>query len=349
MRRKNDSEIGFTVFEASLMDNEPKEQEGHFIMPNSASWRKYNEDFDEIQDTAKTYSESIGKVQNLLDKEPNFLEGYAQIGASYLDCDSVDQAMIWYQKGLDIALPLIPKDFKGSIAWYELDNRPFLRLHHGCILCLLKLKQYKKAAKMMEQHLRWNKNDNIGVRYLIGDAFLNAGMTKKARKALTACAREYPPNAYSLGLLEFRGKNFVAAATALRLGFAGNQYIAEMLTGRAVLKKHFYWHSTSHEYPDLAIAYLDPNCIELWSETEAAIDFLDWLFNCSAILKERAALAEVCEELTYEHDFKARGKLVERHERMLGGIDDSISSILIRMVKDRYGQLCWPWQLKDGF
>jgi tetratricopeptide (TPR) repeat protein len=348
MHRKNLSEIEFKVTALSLEDDDHQRHEGHFILPNSASWRKCHEVFDEIQDTAKTYAEVIEKLQNLIKTEPNFLEGYAQIGATYLDSDSVEQAFVWYQKGLDIALQSIPPTFKGSIAWHELDNRPFLRLHHGCILCLLRTKQFKKAARVMEQHLLWNPNDNIGVRYLIGDAYLHAGMPQKARKVLTANARQYPPNAYSLGLLEFRENNFDKAATAFRLGFAQNQYIAEMLTGRTILHQHFYWHSSSDGYPDLAKKYLDPDCMALWSETEAAIDFLDWLFNCSSILRERAAMAEVREELTYAHEFDERGKILEREHRLLDGIDDSISSILVRKIKDRDGQLCWPWQIKDG-
>lgn len=344
-RRKNDSVISFTVFEPDPDDVDRREQ-GRFVLPDDLSWRKCEEELEKAQDTSKTYSAYFDALEKTVKREPNFLDGYAHIGGAYLDCGSVDAAKAWYQKGLNIALSLIPEGFKGRIPWYELDNRPFLRLHHGYILCLLRSGQYKMAAKLMEEHLRWNENDNIGVRFLIGDAYLHAGMTKKARMALSNAEREYPPNAYSLGLLEFREGNFVAAATALRRGFAGNQYIAEILTGRNQPKKHFFWHSSSDQNPDLAAGYLDSQCLKLWSETEGAQDFVDWLFNCSAVLRERAALGEVREGLTYEHDFNVRGELVERHRILLSKIDNSVSESLIRKVTDRYGTEHWPWQ--DG-
>ena len=341
--RKNISTIGFTVSEPFPGDGDRKEQ-GRFNLPKNFSWRRCEEDLEKTQDAAKTYSMYLKALQGILRREPNFLDGYAHIGGAYLDCDSVDEALVWYQKGLDIAVPLIPTNFKGRISWFELDNRPFLRLHHGYILCLLRSRQYKRAAQLMEEHLRWNKNDNIGVRFLIGDAYLQAGMTQKARKALKNGAKDYPPNAYSLGLLEFKEGQYVAAATALRHGFAGNQYIAEILTGRNAPKKHFFWHSTSNQDPDLAAGYLDSQCLKLWSETEGAVDFVDWLFNCSAVLKERAEFAEIREGLTYEHDFNTRGELVERHQNLLKKIDNSVSETLIRKVTDRYSTEHWPWQ-----
>ena len=260
--RKKISSLGFAVSEP--FSGERKHQ-GRFILPENPSWRRCEEEFDQILETAETYSERIKALKAIVKKEPNFLDGYAHLGGAYLTCDSDHEAYIWYQKGLDIALPLIPRDFKGRISWYELDNRPFLRLHHGYILCVLRSGQYKKAAKAMEEHLRWNKDHNTGVRFLIGDAYLQAGMEKKARKTLQDGARDYPPNAYSLGLLEFREKNFIAAATTLRKAFAGNQYIAEILTGRNIPRKHFFWHSTSDQDPDTAMGYLDFQCMRLWS------------------------------------------------------------------------------------
>ncbi len=55
-------------------------------------------------------------------------------------------------------------------SWQSLLDRSFLCGLHGTLPCELRLGKLKAAIAQMEQHLRWNPNDNLGVRYLIGDA-----------------------------------------------------------------------------------------------------------------------------------------------------------------------------------
>ena len=62
-----------------------------------------------------------------------------------------------------------------------------------------------------------------------------------------------------------------------------------------MLTEHLYWHASNRYGAEWAAEYLNaPSCD--WTPEE--IDFLDWVFNSAAVLKERAKLAEQHEGLT---------------------------------------------------
>ncbi len=123
-----------------------------------------------------------------------FIDAYAHIAGQLLEHDNVKIAEEYSRKGLDIAQSIIPDDFSGRITWAHLENRPFLRLYHNYTLCQMKLGKFKKAVHLMEQHLAWNPNDNIGVRFIIGDACLMANMPRKAKEYLLEVQNDHPPH-----------------------------------------------------------------------------------------------------------------------------------------------------------
>jgi len=321
---------------------------GHFYAPSTKEWQRCDATLEKLISKAKTYNAYLSGLQKIIAKSPDYLDAYSHAGGAMLELDDVDQAEVWYRKGLDIALALIPKDFSGQIQWGDLDNRPFLRLHHGMILCFLRRKNFKMAAKYMADHLAWNPNDNIGVRYLLGDAYLLTGQNTKARKYLNAGSLEgYPANSYSLALLEFAAGNFIKATTALRKGFIQNQYIAERLTGRTALKQHPFWHSNSLNNVEFASNGVDDDILKLWGDTANAVDFVDWLFNCSAVLRERQELAEIHEGYTYETDFDKRGVFGNRMLLLTDSINDLSSAKLVKKVSgSRFAEI-WPWEYQQ--
>jgi hypothetical protein len=104
------------------------------------------------------------------------------------------------------------------------------------------------------------------------------------------------PNAwYQAALIAFREGDYVAACTYLRRGIAANPYIAEGLTGRTVLSEHLYWHASNVHGPEWAVDYLDSAACD-WTPEE--IDFVDWVFNASPVLKERAEMMALHEGMT---------------------------------------------------
>lgn len=331
--------------------------EGLFITPSTRAWLRLDDAMDKAEGTAKTYEGYLRKLERIIEKEPDYLDAYNSVGYTYLElaskvapsvsCTYVDIAHGYYQRAYDRARELVPPDFKGRIIWSYLDNRPFLRAHAGLIRCHLRRKEYIEAARMMEVHLIWNPNDNVGVRFLLGDAYLLSGDIQNARRTLSASMEDgyvpYPDNAYSLGLLEFKEGNYSAAATALRIGFLANEYIAEILTGRVAEKPHFYWHNCSDRSLKNAKCYLiEQDMLSSWQSVPQAIDFVDWLFNSAAVMRERLEWAEIREGLTYEHDFTARGVFVNREEALRKRI--AKIAMLIQKVKDHRGSPRWPWE-----
>ncbi|MCF8112800.1 MAG: tetratricopeptide repeat protein [Desulfotignum sp.] len=246
-------------------------------------------------------------------------------------------------QGLAVAQAAIPEGFPGIIPWRHLENRPFLYLHYTLILCHIKAGRHKKAVQSMEQHLALNPNDNIGIRYLIGDAYIQAGLPGKAKKILSEIRKEFPPAAYSLALLFFKKGKYIEAATAMRLGILQNPYIAEALTGRTHLSPRLYWHGTNLAAPETAVLYLENSGRDIWMSTPGAVDFCDWLFNHSAILKERAAMASAMEGLTTEWNFEQRGQYVDLQTKIISSIDNRLSKKIIRKFTDRSGEEKWPW------
>lgn len=149
---------------------------GIFIPPDTKSWDDTQEAFYNIEETTEFYDEYIYGMESILKKEPFFLDAYDGIGTECYNAGATEQAEKNFRAGLNIAEALMPPGFKGEVPYIDLDNRPFLRLHHGLVLCLLKKGQIKQAIKEMHQHLEWNPNDNIGVRFLLQEACENAGL-----------------------------------------------------------------------------------------------------------------------------------------------------------------------------
>ena len=73
----------------------------------------YNE-FDSILETETHQEDYIVGLLNIINTEPDFLDAYAHIGLEYFNNDDLSEAEKIYRKGLDIALGLIPEDFKGN-------------------------------------------------------------------------------------------------------------------------------------------------------------------------------------------------------------------------------------------
>ena len=346
-------------FYTNESDQDSNEQvvEGYFSTPHTKAWLRLDEDLESAEYKSKTYHAYLTKLDRLIAKEPDYLDAYNNAGSAFLEVSAkqefperiinINLAQEYYSRAFERANVLIPTDFSGYIRWGSFDNRPFLRSHHGLILCHLRKKEYAVAAQMIEDHLAWNPDDNIGVRYLLGDTYLVSGDIVNARRAFAVGMTEgmlsFPDNAYSLGLLEFRDGNYVAAATALRTGFLGNMYIAEILTGRAVEKPHFFWHSNSWASVDAAKSYLfEQDMLSHWKTTPQAVDFVDWLYNSATVLRERLECAEIREGLTYEHNFTARGKYCNRDEILKKNI--AKVTMLIRKITNRSGEKCWPWE-----
>jgi len=198
---------------------------------------------------------------------------------------------------------------------------------------------------LAKQMLAWCPMDNIGVRFLLGDIALLQGDHPAAMKEYLKDAPNSPAHWYQAALLAVRPGDYVAACTYLRRGIAANPYIAEGLTGRTVLTEHLYWHASNVHGPEWAVDYLDSAACD-WTPEE--IDFVDWVFNASPVLKERAEMMALHEGTTYERDAEKRAPYAQRSVDFIGRITDTLSKKMVQKVKNRWGDDIWPWD-REGF
>jgi hypothetical protein len=75
---------------------------------------------------------------------------------------------------------------------------------------------------------------------------------------------------------------------------------------------------------------------------------VDWVFNSSAVLKERAELMIQHEGLTYERDAEKRDPFALKSTWFIDRVTDVLSKKMVRKVKNRYGVEIWPWD-RAGF
>lgn len=137
----------------------------------------------------------------------------------------------------------------------------------------------------------------------------------------------------------------MSACNHIRRGITANPYIAGGLTGRAVLTEHLYWHARNRYGAEWVVEYLSaPSCD--WALKE--IDFVDWVLNSAAVLKERTKLAGQHEGLTFERDPERRGAYAEKSAYFVSGITDTLSKKLVCQVRNRCNQDILPWY-RAGF
>ena len=306
----------------------------------------YDRELDDLLDendsgglSARRYLDGL---RDLAARCPWFIDVHAHIGLALFEQGKTRRALAACMQGVEIGEAAIPSDYDGVIEWGWLENRPFLRAAHGAVLCHLRLRQWRKALPLMEKMLAWNPGDNQGVRYLIGSAYLRAGRLDDARAFLAAEDNDYPPSRYELALLLLGEGSFEAAATALRLGFVENGYIAEMLCGMLHPLPMAIWHGTNFAEPELAREYV-LQYGDLWHRTPGAVVFLRWLHTHPAVMAERAAIMECWESLLWEHDVERRGAILDRQQALVNGIDDRLSTEIAVERVDRFGKRVRPW------
>jgi hypothetical protein len=89
-------------------------------------------------------------------------------------------------------------------------------------------------------------------------------------------------------------------------------------------------------------------CWGYYRWTPQEIDFVDWVFNASPVLKERAEMMALHEGMTYERDAEKRAPYAQRSLDFIDRITDTLSKKMIRKLKNRWDVEIWPWD-REGF
>ncbi|MDE0695964.1 MAG: hypothetical protein OXH76_09065, partial [Boseongicola sp.] len=209
-------------------------------------------------------------------------------------------------------------------------------------LCRLHLPQWNEAIELMNTILVRDPGDNLGIRHLLGSAYLRAGRRDEARALLLEFRGEEPSLHYELALVRWLEGQLPATATSLRHGFVANGYIAEMICGTPDPLPIAIWHRTSFAGPDCARDYVDMFG-ELWKATPEAVAFVRWLHTHPEVMAERAAILACDEELLWERDVGKRGRIADRRDILALAIDGSLSDRIVARRMNRDGNKVWPW------
>ncbi len=319
---------------------------GCFAFPD-AWFDSLLDEFEELLDAydADEISERdyINGLKRLTRREPDFIDAYVHLAYEFLEQNAPRKALNSALKGLAVGNRLIPEAFNGEITWIHPDNRPFLRALYAAILANIYLQRHQDAVILIDKILMYNPADNQGARWLLGSELLRAGDHERALHILEKYAVEFSPYWYELGLLYFLKGELVKAATAFRHGFAANTYIAEMLAGNLHPFPLAVWHHFSAG-PDIAENYYETHC-QLWGKYPEALRFINWLYNHSSVLSERAEFIRCAEELMKEDDFDECENILQHQQWLFERIDDTISEKIIQRCRNMRGEKVWPWML----
>lgn len=338
------TKLSFAVLDAVDEKTSKLVQYGHF----SRDWseeEELNAMLDNLETGRITDKQALLQARKLVAKYPDNLEIQNFLGNRLWDLEMRHEAAEVWEQTYKQALSVIPKGFKGQIRWTETDNRSFLRVTKGHLLGLMHRGDGKSAMTVAKKLLAWCPVDNLGVRMLLGDISLIMGDRKSALKSFLKEADSSPAHWYQAGQIAFHDGDFVSACTYVRRGVAANPYIAEGLTGRAALNEHLYWHASNRYGPEWASDFLNGPANN-WAPEE--IDFVDWVFNSAAVLRERANLMDLHEGLTYESAPDRRNPYALRSSHFVNEIDDDLSRTMVRKIRNRYNLEVWPWD-RDGF
>ena len=281
-------------------------------------------------------------LEDLVSRHPWFVDGHAHLGNALHEQGRLEQALTSYTRGFSLCFDVLPSGFESFIEWGHLENRPFMRAAHGVALCQLKLGRSGEGISMLERMLAWNPDDHQGVRYVLGSEYLRAGHEDKAWSFFETEASQYPPYRYEMALLLFRREDHAAAATALRLGFVENGYIAEILCGSPEPLPIGIWHGDGFSMPRTAQDYVS-DYGRLWRETPGAVAFLRWLHTHPRMMAERAEILRYAEEIMWERDAERRVFLLQTQRAAIGRIDDALSKEIVVERIDPRGHAVLPW------
>jgi len=301
-----------------------------------------NRALEDLEDPKVRMGPVAARLRAVAMRDPDCLEAFATLGWLYAARGMHQTAREWYELAVRHALKVIPKSFAGKIRWDYLDNRPFLRCHHGLACTFMYLGDWPACIALLEKHLAWNADDNQGVRWLIGDAYVQVSRYDEAARHLSRVKDEYPPARYSLAWIYFNQDRYAEALTELRFGFLENIYIAELIAGAYYPRKHFYWHGTNLAEPDLAREHYERFVSHKWGAAEK--EFVVWALDCASALAERAEFRRYQEELSHERDLSKRSAGLARINTIRAGVHVQSSASWIRRVKNRKGVEHWIWE-----
>ena len=203
-----------------------------------------------------------------------------------------------YRRAYELAREALGTESPRAFHWWlELETRPYMRARQGLGWVFWQTGRFREAIAEYEALLRLNRNDNQGVRYLIGPLYQLAGDLKGALRAYRRFAKDYPKDwgdphhLFCWGLALYEAGEGRAAVAKWREACFKNIYIAPLLLGEP-LPPEDIWLFINLAWPDYAAEYLDLYG-ELWERAPEALDCLRRLWNDPEMAADRERWLEL--------------------------------------------------------
>lgn len=117
--------------------------------------------------------EACDALRKILKQDMRCIDAHVHLGNftfdDAIDLSSVRIALKHYTVAVSMGTWFLGENFKGTLPWGWINNRPFLRALHGQCLCYWALDQWREALKVAKYILKLNPLDNQGVEQLIID------------------------------------------------------------------------------------------------------------------------------------------------------------------------------------
>ncbi|MCW9705796.1 tetratricopeptide repeat protein [Fodinibius salsisoli] len=286
----------------------------------------------------KEFEKAEEIYKTVIDKDPEFIDAYVSLGYIDRKIGNHEKAYNIFQKGYEIGNQLIPEKFNGEIIWGFIDNRPFLRAVKGLGLSSLSTGKPEEAIELFQSLLNFNSNDNQGVRYLLGDAFLNAGYFDKAEKIFSENL-DFSPNRYNYALILVVQNKLLSAITQFRKAFLDNVYIAEFLVNETPKVDYFSKRFSNYHMLETAFSYLKNNPF-LWSNNPKSFSILNFLFNHEKVIEDieqyyslKNKLADI--EGIEECKMNKRKSFLRKIDAFQATITEKSSSVFLEEIKGK--------------
>jgi tetratricopeptide (TPR) repeat protein len=253
------------------------------------------EALDNLKEAERCFRKALQLDPTLADAH----NGLAQVAEARGDLPSAEAH---YRRAYELAREALGSESPRAFVWWlDLDTRPYMRARQGLGWIYWQTGRLREAIAEYEALLRLNKNDNQGVRYLIGPLYQLAGDLKGAMRAYKRFAKEYPEDwgdphhAFCWGLALYEAGDHYEAVAKWREACFKNIYIAPLLL-REPLPTEEIWLFTNLAWPDYAAEY--PELYgELWERAPKALGCLHRLWNDPEMKAARERWLEIGQQL----------------------------------------------------
>jgi tetratricopeptide (TPR) repeat protein len=218
------------------------------------------------------------RYRRLLDDYPEFIDVYHHLAMLFAETGREDEAFVLWQHAVQIGVECLPDSVRsgvGTLPWFMIDNRPFLRAFHGLSLEILGRGDVEKALEAFLRLLAWNPNDNQGIRVLAIDCYFRLGQPEGVLKICEQFPQDVMPEVlYGHSLALHQLDELDQAREALVVAIANVPLVAHELTRKSHSKpKGLRMDSIVLGSPEQAYLYWKDHG-RFWKETPGALDLL---------------------------------------------------------------------------